>query len=67
MKYVNHDKVEFKSVWNSYNISRSSNKLNFFVIFFSLLFCTYIKMSKDSAAKYYKNNKQGLQKKACEI
>ena len=26
----------------------------------------YIKMSKDSSAKYYQNNKERLQKKSCE-
>ena len=34
---------------------------NFFIIVF-----TYIKMSKDSRAKYYQNNKKRLQKKARE-
>ena len=38
------------------SISLSSN--NFFIYFF-----TYIKMSKDSSAKYYQNNKERLQKK----
>ena len=33
----------------------SSN--NYFIIFF-----TYIKMSKDSSAKYYQNDKESLQK-----
>ena len=27
---------------------------------------TYIEISKDSSAKYYQNNKERLQKKACE-
>ena len=34
---------------------------NFLTIFFA-----YIKMSKDSSAKYYQNNKEKLQKKADE-
>ena len=37
----------------------SSN--NFFINFF-----TYIKMSKNSSAKYYQENKERLQKKICE-
>ena len=30
------------------------------------MFFTYLKMSKDSSAKYYQNNKERLQKKARE-
>ena len=30
------------------------------------MFFTYLKMSKDSSAKYYENNKERLQKKARE-
>ena len=37
------------------SIFMSSN--NYFIIFF-----TYIKMSKDSSAKYYQNDKESLQK-----
>ena len=41
------------------SIFMSSN--NFFIIFFRC-----IKLSKDSSAKYYQNNKERLQKKARE-
>ena len=34
---------------------------NFIIIFF-----TYIKMFKDSSAKYYQNNKERLEEKVCE-
>ena len=35
-------------------------------IFFIYIFFKYIKMSKDSSAKYYQNDKERFQKKACE-
>ena len=31
-----------------------------------MFFFTYIKISKDLSAEYYQNNKEILQKKACE-
>ena len=39
----------------------------FFLLIFKQLFFTYIKLCKDSSAKYYQDNKEGRQKKACEI
>ena len=42
------------------SIFMSSN--NFFYNFFF----THIKMSKDSSVKFYQNNKERLQRKACE-
>ena len=38
--------------------------ISFNVIF--VIFFTYIKIFKDSSAKYYQNNKKRLQKNACE-
>ena len=49
MNYANHDKI--------CKIVTSCN--NFFMVFIF----TYIKMSKDSSAIYYQNNKERLQKK----
>ena len=40
---------------------------NFFINFFYEIFFTYMKMSKNSSAKYYKGNKERLQKNAPEI
>ena len=50
MNYVNHDKFSLK-------IFMSSNA------FFYKNSFTYIKMLKDSSAKYYQNEKEMLQKK----
>ena len=36
---------------------------NFFINFFYEIFFTYMKMSKNSSAKYYKDNKERLQKR----
>ena len=47
MNYVNYDKVNF--------IFKFSN--NFFIIFF-----TYIKMPRNSSAKYFQENKERLKK-----
>ena len=52
MNYANHDKIDLR---HFYFIK------NFFLIFF-----TYIKVSKDSSAKYYQNDKERLQQKARE-
>ena len=52
MNYVNLDKIDC-------TISMFPN--NFFINTF-----TYIKISKDSSANYYQNNKNGTTKKACE-
>ena len=52
MNYANHDKIDLR---HFYFIN------NFFLIFF-----TYIKVSKDSSAKYYQNDKERLQQKARE-
>ena len=48
-----------------FSIFKSLNKLNFYINFF-IYFLTYMKMSKDSSAKYYEDNKEKLQKKALE-
>ena len=47
------------------SIFMSSNKSNFCIIFF-IFFFIYIKMSEESSAKYYQDNKESLQKKAVE-
>ena len=61
MNYVNHIKVKVKS-----NIFKSSNKSSFYkfciYIYFKYFFI-YIKMSKNSSAKYYPENKKALPKK----
>ena len=48
----------------TYNFFKSSNKSIFFIISFYNFFFTYIKISKDSLAKYYQDKKERLQKKA---
>ena len=48
-----------------FSIFKSLNKLNFYINFF-IYFLTYMKMSKESSAKYYEDNKEKLQKKALE-
>ena len=49
MNYVNHDKFGIH--------------YSLFSIFYKI-FSVYVKISKDSSAKYYRDNKEGLQKKA---
>ena len=49
MNYANHDKIDWEHFMSS---------ISFFITFF-----TYIKMSKDSSAKFYQINKERLQKK----
>ena len=44
-----------------FSIFKSLNKLNFYINFF-IYFLTYMKMSKDSSAKYYEDNKEKLPK-----
>ena len=61
MNYVNHRKVKI-SKWNS-EIHFLIFFYKFAIIFFS---CVCIKMSKILSAKYYQENKDRLQKKACE-
>ena len=51
MNYANHYKIDLQHFYVLCN--------NFFTTVF-----TYIKMSKDSSAKYYQNNKERLKKKA---
>ena len=53
MKYVNYDKFQLAAFLCILTV--------FFIIFF-----TYIKMSKDSSAKYYQNCKERLTKKVPE-
>ena len=45
--------------------SNLSIKLNFFIIFFYKIIFTSIKISKNSSAKYYQDNKERLQIRAC--
>ena len=60
--------------WQSWNLkmhkthtafSNLSIKLNFFIIFFYKIIFTSIKISKNSSAKYYQDNKERLQIRAC--
>ena len=46
MKYANHDKVDLEHIY--------------IYIYIYIYIFTYIKMSKDSSAKYYQNNKERL-------
>ena len=43
-----------------------SNKSNFFIFLKKIFLCIYKNVYKDSSAKYYQDNKESLQKKACE-
>ena len=53
MNYANLYKINFQHFFSSCN-------------FFYNFFFAYIKIAKNSLAKYYQNNKEGLQKKARE-
>ena len=53
--------LKFKIVWNCYSIFKSSNEWILFMIFF-----IYLKMSKNSLAKYDQDNKERVQRKAHE-
>ena len=46
----------------TFSIFIYSNKTNFFYQFFKILSFIYVKMPRDSWAKYYQNNKERLQK-----
>ena len=47
----------------TFSIFIYSNKTNFFYQLFKILSFIYVKMPRDSWAKYYQNNKERLQKK----
>ena len=44
----------------------SSNKSDFFIFLKNFFLCIYKNVYKDSSAKYYQDNEESLQKKACE-
>ena len=64
MNYLNHDKVEIQKCVKLLYIFKSSNKWIFFlfIYFFYNSFFTYMKMSKNSSARYYPDNKKDCKK-----
>ena len=48
------------------NLSRNHLKKKKFNYFFTIFFFIFIKLSKNSSAKYYQDNKERLQKKTIE-
>ena len=63
MNYVNHDKVENSECKNfsiNFLFSNKSFFFFFFTNYFIIFFHIYIKMSRDSSAEYYLDNKEKL-------
>ena len=61
MNYINYNKVTFLKV-TFLNVPIYPFLINIFINFFDNFFFIYIIMSKNLSAKYYKENKERLQK-----